>query len=124
MPDLLGLFGLIVPLAIPASGATSTARGGTRCASRDWSQSYPTRRWFLQMAVSDVALIFWMAGRSRANRPIPHSGQVPIVAWVFVGSAAIGTYNHQIKRFWDEILVDWEAHERMLDEDPRNALAG
>lgn len=66
--------------------------------------------------------MFWMASRSRASRPIPRGGQLAIVAWVVVGVAAIGTHNHQIKRFWDEILVDWEAHERMLDEDPRNGL--
>jgi Lecithin retinol acyltransferase len=94
------------------------------CASRNWSESYQTRRWFFRKAVSDAALIFWMGGRSRANRPIPRWGRLAIVGWVVVGVAAIGTYNHQIKRFWDEILVDWQAHERMLDKDPRNGLTG
>jgi hypothetical protein len=80
--------------------------------------------WFFRKAGSDAALTFWMGGRSRTNRPIPRWGRLAIVGWVVVGVAAIGTYNHQIKRFWDEILVDWQAHERTLDKDPRNGLTG
>ncbi|HEV2372123.1 MAG TPA: hypothetical protein VGS19_08140 [Streptosporangiaceae bacterium] len=30
------------------------------------------------------------------------------------------TYDDQIRRFWNEILGDWRAHEWMLEEDPRN----
>lgn len=37
--------------------------------------------------------------------------------------ASIGvkvTYDEQIRRLWNEIRDDWQAHERMLAEDPRN----
>lgn len=33
-------------------------------------------------------------------------------------------YDDQIRRFWLEIREDWLAHERMLDQDPRNGVAG
>jgi hypothetical protein len=31
---------------------------------------------------------------------------------------------YQIRRLWKEIRDDWEAHERMLANDPRNELPG
>jgi len=46
---------------------------------------------------------------------------------VVLGSAATvvvkTTYDAQIKRFWNEIRADWQAHERMLTGDPRNGPA-
>jgi len=46
---------------------------------------------------------------------------------VVLGSAATvvvkATYDAQIKRFWNEIRADWQAHERMLTGDPRNGPA-
>jgi hypothetical protein len=47
-----------------------------------------------------------------------------IVGWVVLGGTAIWTYNHQIKRFWEEIGPQWREHERALADDPRNGLAG
>jgi hypothetical protein len=41
--------------------------------------------------------------------------------------ASIGvkvTYDDQIREFWNEIRDDWQAHERMLAEDPRNGPTG
>jgi hypothetical protein len=32
------------------------------------------------------------------------------------------TYDDQIRRLWKEIQDGWEAHERMLADDPRNGL--
>jgi hypothetical protein len=65
-------------------------------------------------------VLLWLAARSRAGRPLPRAANVAVVASVAVGMAAIGTYNRQIGKFWREIRGDWEAHERMLDEDPRS----
>ncbi len=64
-----------------------------------------------------------MANRSRANRPLPRWGTLTIAGWVVLGGTAIWTYNHQIKRFWEEIGPQWRDHERALDGDPRNDLA-
>lgn len=39
------------------------------------------------------------------------------------GLASLGvkvTYDDQIRRFWNEIRAGWQAHERVLEEDPRN----
>ena len=68
-------------------------------------------------------LLFWLAGRSRDGRPLPRAAKVAIVASVAVGIAAIGTYNHQIGKFWREIRNDWEAHEQLLNDDPRNGAS-
>lgn len=90
------------------------------CASGSWTESYQVRRWFGRKAAADALLLFWLGARSRTGRPLPRAANVAIVASVAVGMAAIGTYNHQIGKFWRAIRRDWEAHERMLDEDPRN----
>ena len=67
--------------------------------------------------------MWWMAARSRANRPLPRKGTFTIIGWVVLASAAIWTYNHQIKRFWEEIGPQWRDHKHALDSDPRNGLA-
>jgi hypothetical protein len=90
------------------------------CASSSWTESYQVRRWFGRKAAADAALFFWLATCSRTGRPVPRAAQVAIVAEVAVGVAAIVAYNHQIGKFWREIRADWEAHERLLDGDPRN----
>jgi hypothetical protein len=93
------------------------------CASGSWTESYQVRRWFGRKAAADAVLLFWLAARSRTERSLPRAANVAIVASVAVGMAAIGTYNSQIGKFWREIRGDWEAHERMLDGDPRNGAA-
>jgi cell wall-associated NlpC family hydrolase len=45
------------------------------CVSQYWGESYQTRRWFGLKATADAALLWWMAGRSRANRPLPRWGR-------------------------------------------------
>jgi hypothetical protein len=45
-------------------------------------------------------------------------------AWVASEVAGVRVYNYQIKLFSNEIRDDWLAHERALDEDPRNGLPG
>jgi len=92
------------------------------CVSQYWGESYQTRRWFGRKAAADAALLWWMAGRSRANRPLPRWGTLTIAGSVVLGGTAIWTYNHQIKRFWEEIGPQWRDHERALDDDPRNGL--
>ena len=81
---------------------------------------FQARRYFTVRTVTDTALMLWVASPVRAKLPIP--------AWVFPvvvtgGLASMGvkfTYDDQIRRFWDEIRQDWQAHERVLAHDPRN----
>ena len=93
------------------------------CVSQYWGESYQTRRWFGRKAAADAVLLWWIACRSRADRPLPRWGTLTIVGWVVLGGTAIWTYNHQIKRFWEEIGPQWRDHERARDRDPRNGLA-
>jgi Lecithin retinol acyltransferase len=92
------------------------------CASQNWTESYQVRRWFGRKAVADGMLLFGLAAYSRFGRTPPRWSAPVIVAWTVGGLAAIYTYNDQIRRLWNEIRDDWQAHERMLDEDPRNEL--
>ena len=90
------------------------------CVSGGWTESYQIRRIFGVRAYIGAAFMFWLAARSRANLPLPH--WVP--RYVFLSSivtfVTIGTYNRQIKMFWEEIAPRWREHERALSEDPRN----
>lgn len=91
------------------------------CASGSWTESYQTRRFFAVRTAMSVPLILFIASRSR--RPLP--GWVLPVATLGAAStfAVKITYDNQIRLFWKEIRADWQAHERRLDEDPRNRLA-
>jgi len=90
------------------------------CVSQYWGESYQTRRFFGARSWTDMAFMFWLSRRSRANLPVPR-WLLPAVGAVAAASlGAIFTYNDQIRRFWQEIEADWRAHERMLEEDPRN----
>ena len=44
------------------------------------------------------------------------------IASTLLPVATIGTYNNQIRKFWQEIGPQWREHEKGLDEDPRNGL--
>jgi hypothetical protein len=90
------------------------------CVSGGWTESYQARRYFAVRVVFDTGLLAWIARRSRAKRPMPRRVSPVVIAGT---AATIGVrfiYNDQIRRFWKEIRDDWEAHERMLAEDPRN----
>jgi hypothetical protein len=90
------------------------------CVSGGWTESYQARRYFAVRVVIDTGLLAWIARRSRAKRPMPRWVSPVVIAGT---AATIGVrfiYNDQIRRFWKEIRDDWEAHERMLAEDPRN----
>jgi hypothetical protein len=85
-----------------------------------WTESYQARRFFAARAAMDEALILWLAWRRRANLPVPR-WVVPVVG--VGGLASLGvkvTYDDQIRRFWNEIRAGWQAHELVLEEDPRN----
>ena len=89
------------------------------CVSGSWTESYQVRRVFGARAYMDFVFLIWLSGQTRGKLAVPR--WIPPVAVVVVVSvAAIGTYNYQIKKFWEEIRGDWLAHERMLAEDPRN----
>jgi Lecithin retinol acyltransferase len=90
------------------------------CASGGWTESYQVRRFFGIRAYMNAAFLMWLSARSRAKLPMPAWVAPVAITSVTLSFITIGTYNHQIKRFWDEIKGDWFAHERMLDEDPRN----
>lgn len=93
------------------------------CVSGGWTESYQARKYFAVRVVTDAALMFWMARRSRAGQPMPRWVFPVVVAGSVATMGVRFTYNDQIRRFWKEIRGDWEAHERMLAEDPRNGQA-
>jgi hypothetical protein len=90
------------------------------CASGGWTESYQARQYFGVRAITDAALLFWIASRSRAGRPIPQWVLPAVVAGGLATMVVKSTYDNQIKQFWEEIRSDWRVHERMLEQDPRN----
>jgi hypothetical protein len=94
------------------------------CASGSWSESYQIRRFFGMRAGIDLAFVLWQSGRVRASQPIPRWVLLFVAAGVLASLGVKFTYDNQIRRFWNEIRDDWFAHERMLDEDPRNGQPG
>ena len=90
------------------------------CASGSWTESYQVRRGFGVRAYTSAATVLYIAWLGRRKLPLPSW----LYAWVVIGSAvsiaARTTYNHGIKKLWDEIRDDWLAHEHKLEEDPRN----
>jgi len=68
------------------------------------------------------AFLVWFSSRSRAGLPLPRWVTPAAIGSVALTIGTIGTYNHQIKKLWDEIKDDWLAHEGMLDQDPRSGL--
>jgi hypothetical protein len=94
------------------------------CVSGGWAESYQARRYFAVRLAVDIPLVFWIAGRSRAGRPLPR-WVFPVVVAGTAATLGVGfTRNDQIRRLWKEIRGDWKAHERRLAEDPRNGHAG
>jgi hypothetical protein len=93
------------------------------CASGSWTESYQVRRGFGVRAYTSAATMLYIAWFGRRKLLLPGW----LYAWVIVGSAvsiaARATYNRGIKKLWDEVRDDWLAHERMLEEDPRNGPA-
>jgi hypothetical protein len=94
------------------------------CASGSWTESYQVRRFFGARVGMDLAFMIWQSSRVRANKPIPRWVLLLVAAGVLVGVGVKFTYDDQIRRFWNEIRDDWFAHERMLEEDPRNGQIG
>jgi hypothetical protein len=90
------------------------------CACGSWTESYQTRRFFTARTAMDIPLMLFISTRSRRNLPIP--GWVKLIAVLGFAATFVvkTTYDEQIRLFWKEIRADWQAHERMLDDDPRN----
>jgi hypothetical protein len=93
------------------------------CVSGSWTESYQVRRFFGARAAMDFAFLLWQSRRDRANKPIPKWVLLLVATGVLVSLGIKFTHDDQIRRFWKEIRDDWRAHERMLDEDPRNGLS-
>jgi hypothetical protein len=93
------------------------------CVSGGWTESYQVRRFFGARALAGAAFGLWLASRSRAKLPLPKWVLPAVILSSLVTVGTIGTYNHQIKKFWDEIGPQWRDHERALAEDPRTRLA-
>jgi hypothetical protein len=91
------------------------------CAS-GWTESYQIRRGFGIHAYISAMALFFYAGRSRHKLPIPNWLPPLMVFSALVAVAAVTEYNHQIKKFWDEIGPQWREHERILSEDRRNQM--
>ena len=92
----------------------------TLCAVNRWAESYQVRRFFgINAGISSASLIYvsWLR---RKNMPVPSWANRILLGLALTSFAAIGTYNHLIKKLWDEIRDDWFAFERRLEEDPRN----
>ena len=92
------------------------------CASGSWSESYQTRRFFTIRTAMDIPLMLYIASVGRRNRPIPRWVWIVAICGFAATIAVKTTYDDQIRRLWKEIRDDWEAHERMLADDPRNGL--
>jgi hypothetical protein len=90
------------------------------CASGGWTESYQARWYFAARVITDEALLLWIGSRSRAGLPIPRWVLPVVVAGGLASMYVKYTYDNQIKQFWQEIRSDWQAHERMLEQDPRN----
>jgi hypothetical protein len=90
------------------------------CVTPGWTESYQTRRYFAVRTVTDAALMLWISSRGRANLPIPKWVLPLVVAGGLVSVGVKSTYDDQIRRFVNEIRDDWQAHERILAQDPRN----
>jgi hypothetical protein len=76
------------------------------CVSGSWTDSYQVRRVFGARAYMDFAFLIWLSGQTRRKLPVPRWIPPVAVAVVVISIAAIGTYNYQIKKFWDEIRGD------------------
>ena len=94
------------------------------CVAGTWIESYQIRTFFGARALGSFAILFWIAGRSRANLPLPQWAKWAAFVWVISGMTSIFAYNRQIKNFWDEIGDRWQEHERVLAKDPRNKKPG
>jgi hypothetical protein len=94
------------------------------CVTGTWIESYQVRTFFGARALASFAVLIWLAGRSRANLPVPRWAKWAAAVWVIPGLASIFAYNQQIKKFWDEIGDYWREHERMLIKDPRSKQSG
>lgn len=92
------------------------------CVAGGWTESYQVRRVFGFRALAAFGFLVWLGGQRRANLAVPQWVNWAAGAWVASGFLAIGSYNHQIKKFWGEIRDDWFANERRLADDPRNTL--
>jgi hypothetical protein len=90
------------------------------CVAGTWIESYQVRMVFGARALGSFAILIWQGSRSRANLPVPQWAKWAVAVWAISGLASAFAYNRQIERFWDEIGVDWQKHERTLTKDPRN----
>jgi hypothetical protein len=92
------------------------------CASGGWTESYQVRRAFSLRAFLDAVLVLSFSGRSRTGQSLPRWVLSTVLAGTLFSVGAKFSYDSHNKRFWDEIREDWQGHERLLADDPRNSL--
>jgi hypothetical protein len=90
------------------------------CVAGTWIESYQVRTFFGARALGSFAFLIWQGSRSRANLPVPQWVRWAVAVWAISGLVSVFAYNRQIKKFWEEIGVDWQKHERTLAKDPRS----
>ena len=84
------------------------------CAAGAYTESHQVRTMFGIHAYITLTLWFWLTRKGRLSQPAAGA----LALWSLVGFAAIATYNHQIKRLWEELKEPWFEHERTLEGPP------
>lgn len=93
------------------------------CVSQYWGESYQTRRWFDRKAAADAVLLWWMAGRSRASRPLPRWGHSRSPAGLSSVAQRSGHTTIKSSVSGEEIGPPGRHHQHAVEDDPRNGLA-
>ena len=87
------------------------------CASGGWTESHQVRGYFGLRVITSAGIMWFLAARSRSNRPLTKRATIAIGLYVLSGFAGIAIYNHHIRRFWQQVRDEWEVHEKLLAQD-------
>jgi hypothetical protein len=75
------------------------------------------RGYFGLRVITSAGIMWFLAARSRSNRPLTKRATIAIGLYVLSGFAGIAIYNHHIRRFWQQVRDEWEVHEKLLAQD-------
>lgn len=84
------------------------------CIAGGYTESHQVRTMFGVHAYTTFVVWVWLARKNRMSRPAAGA----LVLWLLAGFIAISTYDHQIKRLWQELKEPWFEHERTLKRPP------